>query len=112
MILEVLLRIITGRNRPFKFQTYWLTDPIFPRIITQAWGQAHSLADALENFTKDAITWNKMQFGNIFARKKNIMVRLNGIQRAVSFRPSSFLQNLENELPKELNMVLNQEEEL
>ena len=112
VMLEVLLRIITWRNRPFKFQTYWLTDPTFPRIVTQAWGQAHSLADALENFTKDAITWNKMQFGNIFARKKNIMARLNGIQRAVSFRPFSFLQNLENELPKELNMVLNQEEEL
>ena len=53
-----------------------------------------------------------MQFSNIFARKKNIMARLNGIQRAVSLRPSSFLLNLENELLKELNIVLNQEEEL
>nr|XP_023924931.1 uncharacterized protein LOC112036353 [Quercus suber] len=112
MMLEVLPRIITGRNRPFKFHTCWLTDPTFPRIVTQAWGQAHSLADAIEKFTKDATTWNMMQFGNIFARKKNIMARLNGIQRAVSFRPSSFLLNLENELLKELNMVLNQEEEL
>ena len=40
------------------------------------------------------------------------MARLNGIQGAVSFRPSSFLLNLKNELLEELNMVLTQEEEL
>nr|XP_023924361.1 uncharacterized protein LOC112035761 [Quercus suber] len=112
VMLEVLPRTITRRNRPFKFQTCWLMDPTFPRIVTQAWGQALSLVDAIEKFTKDATTWNKMQFGNIFARKKNIMARLNGIQRAVSFRPSTFLLNLENELLKEPNMVLNKEEEL
>lgn len=53
-----------------------------------------------------------MQFGNIFNRKKNIMARLNGIQRALSIRPSSFLINLENELLKDLDVVLNQEEEI
>lgn len=53
-----------------------------------------------------------MQFGNIFARKKNIMARLNGIQRTLSIRSSNFLLNLENNLLKELDMVLNQEEEL
>ena len=40
------------------------------------------------------------------------MARINGIQRALSVRPSAFLVNLENELLKELDQVLNQEEEL
>ena len=48
----------------------------------------------------------------MFARKNNIMARLNGIQRAVAIKPSDFLLNLESELLKELDNVLNQEEEI
>ena len=40
------------------------------------------------------------------------MARLNGIQRAFSVKPSSFLLNLENELLKKLENMLNQEDEL
>ncbi|XP_030941731.1 uncharacterized protein LOC115966695 [Quercus lobata] len=40
------------------------------------------------------------------------MARLDGIQCTLSIRPSNFLLNLENALLKELDMVLNQEEEL
>ena len=54
--------------------------------------------DAISKFTNKATRWNKMQFGNVFNRKKNIMARLNGIQRALATRPSSFLINLENKL--------------
>ena len=70
------------------------------------------LADAIDCFTKEAEKWNRMKFGNVFARKNNIMARLNGIQRAVAIRPSNFLLNLESELLKELDNVLNQEEEI
>ena len=67
--------------------------------------------DAIERFTKEAVVWNKTQFGNIFTRKKNLMARLNGIQRAISIKPSSLLLNLENKLLKELDMFLSQDEE-
>ena len=40
------------------------------------------------------------------------MARLNGIQRAFSVKPSNFLLNLENELLKKLENMLNQEDEL
>ena len=52
-----------------------------------------------------------MQFGNIFSRKKNIIARLNGIQRVVYVKPSTFLLNLKKELMKELDIILRQEEE-
>lgn len=39
------------------------------------------------------------------------MSRLNGIQRALALRPSDFLVKLENELLRELDLVLRQEEE-
>ena len=48
----------------------------------------------------------------MFTRKKNLMVRINGIQRAIANKPSNSLLNLENEHLRELDVVLNQEEEL
>ena len=40
------------------------------------------------------------------------MARLNGIQRVVAVRPSSSLLDLENNLLKDLDVVLGQEQEL
>lgn len=101
-----------GRKTPFKFQTCWLSDPSFPNIVSQAWRQHPRLANAIVSFTKEVERWNRMQFGNVSAKKKNIMAHLNGIQWAVAFRPSTFLLNLEKELLKELDTVLKQEKEL
>ena len=36
------------------------------------------LVDAISKFTDEATRWNRMHFGNVFNRKKNIMARLNG----------------------------------
>ncbi|KAL0011105.1 hypothetical protein SO802_006213 [Lithocarpus litseifolius] len=112
VMLQVLPKVQRRGNRPFKFQTCWLSDPSYPHVVNQAWRHSDALEEAIKHFKRDAINWNKVQFGNIFARKKNIMARLNGIQRTLSIRPSSFLLNLENALLKELDVVLNQEEEL
>ncbi|XP_075640270.1 uncharacterized protein LOC142612022 [Castanea sativa] len=40
------------------------------------------------------------------------MARINGVQRALAIKPSSFLLKLEEELLRDLDLVLNQEEEL
>ena len=80
--------------------------------MSRSWNQSEVLGDAISKFTDEATRWNRMQFGNVFNRKKNIMARLNGIQRALANRPSTFLINLENDLLKELEVVLNQEEEI
>ena len=112
ILLELQPRINRGRKRPFSFQTCWLSEPSFPSIVSQAWRDSPSLGDAVNRFTQAAIRWNGSHFGNIFTRKKNIMARINGIQLALSMRPFTFLVNLEDELLKELDCVLNQEEEL
>ncbi|XP_030963921.1 uncharacterized protein LOC115985091 [Quercus lobata] len=112
VLMEMQPRRGSGRNRHFKFQTCWLSDPSFPNIVNQAWRHPVMLVDAINKFTEEATRWNRMQFGNVFNRKKNIMARLNGVQRALSNRPSSFLINLEKELLKDLDVVLNQEEEI
>ena len=40
------------------------------------------------------------------------MARINGVQRAITTKPSSFLLKLEEDLLRDLDLVLNQEEEL
>ena len=111
-MLDLLPTIYMGRKRPFKFQTCWLTDPTFPTIVSHAWRQHNLLERAIENFSKEALIWNKEHFGNIFAKKKRIKARLNGIQKVVGVRLSAFLLELEKELLGELDTILRQEEEL
>ncbi|XP_030964009.1 uncharacterized protein LOC115985181 [Quercus lobata] len=67
---------------------------------------------AVDSFTRNVVDWNKNQFGNIFTRKKILMARINGIQKAIASKPSSFLLKLEVDLLRDLDLVLNQEEEL
>lgn len=99
-------------NRPFKFQSFWLSDPSFPCVVNQAWRQPRKLVEAIDIFAEQATLWNKDHFGNIFHKKNRIMARLDGVQRAMASDPSSSLVNLENYLIKELDMVLEQEKEL
>ena len=112
ILLEMQPKINMGRKRPFRFQTCWLSKPSFPSIVSRAWSGSPALGEVVNKFTQVALRWNVSHFSNIFSRKKNIMARINGIQWALSVRPSAFLVNLENELLKELDQVLNQEEEL
>ena len=107
VLLDMHPRVVVNRKKPFKFQTCWLSDPTFPNIVSQAWRQHPMLADAIDSFSKEAEKWNRTHFGNVFARKNNIMARLNGIQRVVVINPSNFLLNLESELLKELDNVPN-----
>lgn len=76
------------------------------------WRQTHNLGEAIDLFSRNATEWNRNHFGNIFVKKKSIMVRLNGIQWVVASKPSNFLLKLEKDLVKELDTILSQEEEL
>ncbi|XP_021671097.2 uncharacterized protein LOC110657961 [Hevea brasiliensis] len=56
--------------------------------------------------------WNKTIFGNIFVRKRKLLNRLEGIQRAMERRCTASLLEIEQKVKKELEMVLWQEEVL
>ena len=68
--------------------------------------------EAIKVFSRQASLWNKNQFGNIFQKKKRVLARLNGVQRALANQLSSSLVALENHLIKELDVVLEQEKDL
>ena len=99
-------------NRPFKFQSFCLNYLSFPSIVRDAWGRTNRLDEAVEKFTRDATEWNRNHFGNIIVKKRRGMARLDGAQKALAKRPSEFLVELEKDLQRELNEVLNQEQEL
>ena len=78
----------------------------------RALSHTNHFSAAIEKFTSEATQWNKNQFGNIFEKMRRLMARLNGIQKAVASNPTSTLIELENQLHKDLEVVLDQEAEL
>ena len=68
--------------------------------------------EAIEVFSNQAKLWNKNEFGNIFQKKKRVLAWLDGVQRALANQHSSSLVALENQLIKELDVVLEQEKDL
>lgn len=71
-----------------------------------------NLVDSTEYFSKEAALWNRNHFGNIFHKKKRIMARLYGAQKAMANNPRPFLVNLESQLQKDIEVVLDQERDL
>lgn len=103
----------SASNKPFRFQSIWLSHNDFPTIVRESLaGKEVDLAGAITNFTISAQRLNEEVFGNVFARKKQIMARLLGIQRALANSPNIFLINLQDQLSKEYNLILQLEEEL
>ena len=91
--------------RSFKFHSFWLLDSPFPRVVQQAWNNSHHLLSTIANFSREATSWNREHFGNIFGKKRKLLARLDGIQRALG-RGFFFLVNLERDLLGELDFVL------
>ena len=67
--------------------------PKFPRFVKNSWDQDQALSEAITNFTKKAKKWNADVFGNIFNRKKRVIARINGAQKALTNNPNEFWCN-------------------
>ena len=82
-------------------------------MVRDAWADREgNLAEAISSFKTKAQCWNREVFGNVFIRKKNILARLLGTQRALAHCPNNFLINLQKQLSEEYNLILELEEEL
>lgn len=87
----------SASNRAFKFQSIWLSHNDFLAIVKEAWiGKEADLAGAITGFIVKAQRWNKEVLGNVFNRKKQIMAKLMGTQRALANNPNNFLLKLQN----------------
>lgn len=92
----------------------WMSHPDFKNIIINSWDQHHlSLLDKITNFTQNLTVWNKNNFKSIYhKKKKHILARLGGVQKAISFKSDEQLLILEKELQNNYNNIFKNEEEL
>ena len=65
VLLDMQPRTSIGRKRPFRFQSCWLSDPFFPKVVSQVWQLNSAPVMAVKTFTEDAANWNRSHFRNI-----------------------------------------------
>ena len=94
MLIELCRARVNHQNKPFRFQTMWLFHQDFPRVFQQAWTNK-GLQDAILNFVNRARKWNVNVLGNLFTKKKHLLARLHGTQKALANNPNEFLLELE-----------------
>ena len=89
----------------------WFLHHDFPRVVQQAWSEDRDLQEATLEFVVRVRKWNCEVFGNLFARKRRILARLHGVQKALANNPNDFLLELEQQLISKYSLILMQEEE-
>lgn len=109
VLIELWTPNLDKLSRPFHFQTIWLLHPDFPRIVREAWPEDTPLHLAITDFTRRAREWNFVVFWNLFARKKRVLAKLNGTQKALAENPRECLLKLEKQLIDEYSSILLQE---
>ena len=97
-------------NKPFRFLAAWLTDSSFNDFVAGSWNNQAPFPQAVGHFVDEVSKWNKEHFGNVFHRKRRLLARLGGIQKALENFHSGGLILIENRLKRELNEVLTQED--
>jgi ribonuclease HI len=81
-------------------------------VVHNAWEESENVYTRAATLFTDRVTvWNRDIFGNLFHRKKRVLARLSGAQKALASHPTPFLWNLERDLLAEYNSILDQEQE-
>lgn len=97
--------------KPFRFQHMWTLHPNYLPQLANFWSTEPSgFEQKLVHCQHYLHSWNHSEFGNLFTRKKRLLGRLQGIQRALAERYNPFLISLEHHLLCEYNSLLAQEE--
>ncbi|XP_021623881.1 uncharacterized protein LOC110623265 [Manihot esculenta] len=110
------LLISVGKNnrrnsaRPFHFFSGWLSHEGFGQLVRDNWQTVQSAPEAVEAMREKAIIWNKSTFGILASRKRQIIGRLKGIQKALETHRTTNLITTEIDLRVELEEILDYEE--
>lgn len=96
--------------RQFQFHAAWLTHSGLKQVIASNWNSSASLTDNNLLMASVLRKWNKDVFGNIHKKKRRLLARIDGVQRALAHNYSNGLIKLDIKLKNELDEVLAQEE--
>ncbi|PNX73217.1 ribonuclease H [Trifolium pratense] len=97
--------------KQFCFESAWLLDKSYDNMLKNSWKLNGDVIQSLNQVQRDIKDWKFNTFDHVMRTKKEIMVRLGGIQRSMyNSRNVGGLCRLEKKLHAELNNILRQEE--
>jgi hypothetical protein len=84
----------TPKNRPFRFEKFWIEHPTFKERIKQWWSEEQpeqgtrmfKLYKKLKHIKYRLKEWNKDTFGNINQEKNNIEEKMKKLQETCILR--------------------------
>lgn len=113
LLLRCGHQVSSRDGRPFRFQAAWCTHQGYKLLVNMAWKKHDdNVVTQLDEVKKESIKFNKEQFGNIFAKKKQLEAKMKGSQRTMESVDSASLIILQKELLQEYKGILFQEETL
>eukprot|EP00253_Pinus_taeda_P015169 PITA_15169 len=97
----------TPRNKPFRFEKFWLQHPNFVKMLEKWWGEPlniqgtriFKLQSKLKHIKRKIKQWNATVFGNIFQEKSIIESKLEQIHKSWT---SGNISEVSKELEKDL----------
>lgn len=100
------------KRRPFRFLASWLHHEDFPHFMSCAWPRAGQWCNQINSLHGALDSWNKQVFGDIFARKRRLVRRLENVANRLTSVPSVELELAHKRIWGEYEQVLIQEEML
>lgn len=97
-------------NMSFRFLAASLTHQYFDNFVAVNREHNVSYLQVVKDFTTNMSHWNHNIFGNIFQRKRRLLVRIGGIQKTMETWATRGLCCLVLKLKIDLEEVLTQEE--
>lgn len=95
------------REKPFRFESAWLTHPSFKNDMKGWSNNSSNIATNLRRTEQELGVWRHTTFGCVRAKKRNLIARIGGIQKRFHDGTANrHLFFLEKELQKELNVIL------
>lgn len=111
LLIKLLPQVLLPKtNPPFRFHAMWMQHNSYGDLVSDNWNS--SIGDVMSKSADLAITlrsWNKTTFGNIFYQKKQLLARINGIQKALCLRDNPYLVDLETSLMQEYQDIRDKE---
>ncbi|KAK4275212.1 hypothetical protein QN277_018336 [Acacia crassicarpa] len=105
-----LPKVVPKPNRPFRFIAAWALHEKFDDFVCQTWLPDVPWVTNISQFSEACLKWNKEVFRHTEGRKKILLRRIDGLNRAISqFGSRPYFENLQLTLWKELEDVLLQE---
>lgn len=98
------------QRRPFRFEAAWLSHVEFKDLLLSSWQRDVSTPEALSRLRIQLKRWNKEIFGDVQVRKERLMNEIKALQDVLEHSQTDDMLRKEEELIKEFEVVLEQEE--